>query len=135
MPTILLVEDDTNTRFGLAEILTSEGYDVVLAEDAEEALEKVDWDADLLLSDLQLPGISGLALWNQARQRYPELVSIIMTAFNTPENKLQAEDSGVFSFLNKPLNIDQLLSAIENALLQNKLNALHIFDKCIVIES
>lgn len=135
MPTILLVEDDTNTRFGLAEILTSEGYDVVLAEDAEEALEKVDWETDLLLSDLQLPGISGLALWNQARQRYPELVSIIMTAFNTPENKLQAEDSGVFSFLNKPLNIDQLLSAIENALLQNKLNARHIFDKGTVIES
>ncbi len=135
MPAILLVEDDTNTRFGLAEILTSEGYDVVLAEDAEEALEKVDWETDLLLSDLQLPGISGLALWNQARQRYPELVSIIMTAFNTPENKLQAEDSGVFSFLNKPLNIDQLLSAIENALLQNKLNARHIFDKGTVIES
>ena len=135
MPTILLVEDDTNTRFGLAEILTSEGYDVVLAEDAEEALEKVDWETDLLLSDLQLPGISGLALWNQARQRYPELVSIIMTAFNTPENKLQAEDSGVFSFLNKPLNIDQLLSAIEDALLQNKLNARHIFDKGTVIES
>ncbi len=135
MPAILLVEDDTNTRFGLAEILTSEGYDVALAEDAEEALEKVDWETDLLLSDLQLPGISGLALWNQARQRYPELVSIIMTAFNTPENKLQAEDSGVFSFLNKPLNIDQLLSAIENALLQNKLNARHIFDKGTVIES
>ena len=135
MPTILLVEDDTNTRFGLAEILTSEGYDVVLAEDADEALEKVDWKTDLLLSDLQLPGISGLALWNQVRQRYSELVSIIMTAFNTPENKLQAEDSGVFSFLNKPLNIDQLLSAIENALLQNKLNARHIFDKGTVIES
>jgi len=135
LPAILLVEDDTNTRFGLAEILTSEGYDVVVAEDAEEAFEKVDWETDLLLSDLQLPGISGLALWNQARQRYPELVSIIMTAFNTPENKLQAEDSGVFSFLNKPLNIDQLLSAIENALLQNKLNARHIFDKGTVIES
>ncbi len=135
MPAILLVEDDTNTRFGLAEILTSEGYDVVVAEDAEEAFEKVDWETDLLLSDLQLPGISGLALWNQSRQRYPELVSIIMTAFNTPENKLQAEDSGVFSFLNKPLNIDHLLSARENALLQNKLNARHIFDKGTVIES
>ncbi len=135
MPTILLVEDDTNTRFGLAEILTSEGYDVVLAEDAGEALEKVDWETDLLLSDLQLPGISGFALWNQARQRYPELVSIIMTAFNTPENKLQAEDSGVFSFLNKPLNIDHLLSAIENALYENKLNARHIFDEGTVIES
>jgi len=122
LPTILLVEDDYNTRFGLAEILTSEGYDVVLAEDADEALEKVGRETDLLLSDLQLPGISGLALWNQARERYPELVSIIMTAFNTPENKLQAEESGVFSFLNKPLNIDHLLSAIENALLQSELN-------------
>ena len=131
MPTILLVEDDTNTRFGLAEILKSEGYNVLLAADADEALEKIAWEADLLLLDLHLPGISGLALWNQARQLYPELVSIIMTAFNTPENKLQAEDSGVFSFLNKPLNIDQLLSAIENALLQNKLNAGHILIKAL----
>ena len=135
MPTILLVEDDSNTRFGLAEILTSEGYNVLLAEDADEALEKIDWQTDLLLSDLHLPGISGLALWNQARQQYPVLVSIIMTACNTPENKFQAEDSGIFSFLNKPLNIDHLLSAIENALHQNKLNAQHIFDKGIVIES
>ncbi len=135
MPTILLVEDDTNTRFGLAEILTSEGYDVVLAEDADEALEKVELEIDLLLSDLQLPGISGLALWNQARQRHPELVSILMTAFNSPENKLQAEDAGVFSFLNKPLDIDYLLSAIENALHQNKLNTRHIFDAGTVIES
>ena len=88
MPAILLVEDDTNTRFGLAEILTSEGYDVVLAEDADEALEKVDRETDLVLTDLQLPGMSGLEMLNQMRQQYPELLSIIMTAFSTPETKL-----------------------------------------------
>ena len=131
MPAILLVEDDYNTRFGLGEILASEGYDVVLAEDADEALEKVDRETDLVLTDLQLPGMSGLEMLNQMRQQYPELLSIIMTAFSTPETKLQAEESGVFSFLNKPLNIDQLLSAIENALLQNKLNGRHILIKAL----
>ena len=48
MPAILLIEDDYNTRFGLGEILASEGYDVVLAEDADEALEKVDRETDLV---------------------------------------------------------------------------------------
>ncbi len=135
MSTILLVEDYYNTRFGLGEILSSEGYDVVLAEDAEEAIEKVDWKTDLLLSDFQLPLMSGLELWNQIRQQYPELVSIIMTAFSTPETKLQAEESGVFSFLSKPLNIDHLLSEIENALHQNQLKERPIFDEVTVIES
>ena len=109
MPTILLVEDDYNTRFGLGEILSSEGYDVVLAKDAYEAIKKVDRKTDLLLSDLQIPGMSGLELWHQMSHQYPALVSIIMTAFSTPEIKLKAEESGVFSLFNKPLDIDQLL--------------------------
>ncbi len=135
MPAILLIEDDYNTRFGLGEILASEGYDVVLAEDADEALEKVDRETDLVLTDLQLPGMSGLEMLNQMRQQYPELLSIIMTAFSTPETKLQAEESGVFSFLNKPLNIDHLLSAMENAVHQNELKEQLIFDEVTVIES
>jgi len=135
LPAILLIEDDYNTRFGLGEILASEGYDVVLAEDADEALEKVDRETDLVLTDLQLPGMSGLEMLNQMRQQYPELLSIIMTAFSTPETKLQAEESGVFSFLNKPLNIDHLLSAMENAVHQNELKEQLIFDEVTVIES
>ena len=135
MPAILLIEDDYNTRFGLGEILASEGYDVVLAEDADEALEKVDWETDLVLTDLQLPGMSGLEMLNQMRQQYPELLSIIMTAFSTSETKLQSEESGVFSFLNKPLNIDHLLSAMENAVHQNELKEQLIFDEVTVIES
>ena len=135
MPTILLVEDDYNTRFGLGEILSSEGYDVMLAEDAYEAIKKVDRKTDLLLTDLQIPGMSGLELWNQISQQYPELVSIIMTAFSTAEIKLKAEQSGVFSLFTKPLDIDHLLLGIENALYQNKLNERHIFNEGTVIES
>ncbi len=135
MPTILLVEDDYNTRFGLGEILSSEGYDVVLAKDAYEAIKKVDRKTDLLLSDLQIPGMSGLELWHQMSHQYPALVSIIMTAFSTPEIKLKAEESGVFSLFNKPLDIDQLLLGIENVLHQNKLNASNIFNEGTVIES
>ena len=135
MPTILLVEDDTNTRFGLGEILASEGYDVVLAEDAYEAIKRVDRKTDLLLSDLQIPGMSGLELWDYMSHRYPELVSIIMTAFSVPEIKLKAEESGVFSFFSKPLDIEHLLLGIEKALYQNKLNVNNLFDEATVIES
>ncbi len=135
MPGILLVEDDTNTRFGLGEILSSEGYDVVLAEDACEAIKKIGWGTDLLLSDLHLPGMSGLELWNHLKTRYPELVSILMTALSTPETKLRVAESGVFSFINKPLNLDHLLSAIENALHQSELNEQLVFEKITVIES
>ncbi|MFQ5675318.1 MAG: response regulator [bacterium] len=120
MSKILLVEDDLNTRAGLAEILTEEGYEVVLAEDAARALEEIDSSTDLMLSDFELPGLTGLDLFRHVKQRYPGLISIMMTAYDPSEHSLYARELGVHSFLGKPLNIEGLLSILKDALRQGE---------------
>ncbi|MFQ5823770.1 MAG: response regulator [bacterium] len=120
MPKILIVEDEFNTRQGLSEILTEEGFEVALAEDGANALEKIDIDTDLLLSDLRLPDITGLDLFKKLKPLYPELVTIIMTAYSTPDLGEEAKDAGVFSWLTKPLNIEILLSKLQEALIFHK---------------
>lgn len=117
---ILLVEDDLNTRAGLGEILTDEGYEVVLAEDGAHALEEIDASTDLLLSDLELPGLTGLDLLRRVKQQYPRLISVMMTAYDPSEHRVQAQELGVHSFLGKPLNIEGLLSVLKEALPQDE---------------
>ena len=109
---ILLVEDDLNTRLGLFEILKDEGYEVEVAEDGAEAVEKMAFEIDLVLSDLRLPDISGLQLHEKVKELRPEVISIIMTDYSTPELHQQAKDAGIFHWITKPLNIDHLLSII-----------------------
>ncbi|MFQ5753393.1 MAG: response regulator, partial [bacterium] len=89
MSTILLVEDDVNTRTGLFEILTEEGYHVESAEDGADALKIMESGIiDLLLSDLRLPDLSGLELHEKVKRVHPELITIIMTAYSFPEYRL-----------------------------------------------
>lgn len=117
MSTILLVEDDLNTRIGLQEILTEEGYQVESAEDGATAIDKMKSGlVDLLLSDLRLPDISGLKLHEKVKQWNPNSTTIIMTAHCSPDSQLQARELGVFSWFTKPLNIEALLSTIKKAL-------------------
>ena len=116
MAKILLVEDDLNTGFGLTEILQDEGHQVIFAQDAQQALQKVDGGVDILLTDLRLPDLSGLQLFNQIRQKHPHIVTIIMTAFSNPELQIEAEKNGVFRWITKPLDLDKLLSDIQEAM-------------------
>lgn len=116
MAKILLVEDDVNTLAGLYEILSDEGYDVVVAENGETALEKFDAEIDLLLSDFRLPDMSGLELYAKIRQVNPEIKCIIMSAYGTSENYLKARKLGVWAWRIKPLDFDRLLSCLREAL-------------------
>ena len=113
---ILLVEDDLNTRLGLSEILEEDGYEVEIAEDAADAFRKMEMGIDLLLSDFRLPDISGIELHEKVRELYPNMKTIIMTAYSTPELYRHAIDVGVFHWIAKPLNIDKLLSIIREAI-------------------
>lgn len=116
MSTILVVEDDVNTRLGLSEILTDEGYQVESAEDGYRALEALNVRVvDLLLSDLMLPDFSGFELHLKAKEVNPQIRTIIMTANDTTGVRFDAEERGVYSWLTKPLNINTLLESIKNA--------------------
>jgi DNA-binding NtrC family response regulator len=117
LSTILIVEDDRNTRLGLQELLVEEGYQVESAENASKALQKLESGfVDLLISDLRLPDTSGLDLCRKIRSEYPDLNTIIMSAYSTPESRLEAKELGVYSWFTKPLELDSLLSTIKKAL-------------------
>ena len=94
---LLIVEDDAHLRETLATFLTRAGYDVAQAHDGREALEALDKEApDLVLTDIHMPDLDGLALLAEVKARYPETIVIMMTAFSSIDagNRLPLKSSG-----------------------------------------
>lgn len=101
--TILIVEDDELMRSFLNQILTEEGYKISTAGDGKEGLDKIlAGDFDLVISDLRLPKLSGLDLLRQVRQEKPEIRWIIITAFGSIHNAVEAIKAGASDYLTKP---------------------------------
>ncbi len=101
--TILIVEDDELMRSFLNQILTEEGYKITTAGDGKEGLAKIlAGDFDLVISDLRLPKLSGLELLRQVRQEKPEIHWIIITAFGSINNAVEAIKAGASDYLTKP---------------------------------
>ena len=113
---ILLVDDDTSLLKLLSLRLTSSGYTVTCAESGPQALQLLDDNIDLMLTDLRMEGMDGLELFNQVQKRRPELPVVIITAHGSIPEAVKATQDGVFGFLTKPINREQLLETIESAL-------------------
>ncbi len=113
MNSILIVEDDPNIREGLAFNLEATGLDVTTAADGETGLEKaVTQKPDLILLDVMLPGIDGLAVCEQVR-RLDENVRIIMiTALGTSPDKVRGLTIGADDYVTKPFSFDELLARV-----------------------
>ncbi|HIC8841602.1 sigma 54-interacting transcriptional regulator [Aeromonas veronii] len=117
MSRILLVDDDVSLLKLMSMRLRSQGYEVDTADSAEGALDRLRQQrADLVLSDLRMGGMDGLALFERIQAQWLGLPVIIMTAHGTIPDAIQATRSGVFSFLTKPIDKDELLATIEHAL-------------------
>lgn len=117
---VLLVDDDTSLLKLLAIRLEAEGYAVETAPSAEEALVSMrNNPADLVITDLRMEGASGMDLFEQLRHFYPGLPVIIMSAQGTIPEAVSATQKGVFEFLTKPVEKNQLLSTIRSALQQS----------------
>lgn len=117
MAAILVVEDDRNTLNGLVEILTEEGYEVTGVENAEKALPLLEKQSfDVLLTDLRLPGIDGNELFDKSRTIAPELKTIVITAFSSVKEAVELMKRGVYEYLTKPINLDELFVVIKKAL-------------------
>lgn len=113
---ILVVEDENLLRNLLHESINLEGHRVQTAESAEKAIELLSKEKfDILLTDVNLPGKSGLELLPIAGQHNPELYSIVMTGFGTIDTAVQAMKLGASDFLCKPIALNDLLSAIRVA--------------------
>jgi two-component system NtrC family response regulator len=116
-PTILVVEDDANFRRVLQYQLTEAGYNATVAETAEKALELFsEHRYQVLLTDLNLPDLSGEEVLRKIKHQSPDTPVIILTAFGSIESAVEAMRLGAFHYLTKPVNGDELLLTISNAI-------------------
>ncbi|MFL6625969.1 MAG: sigma 54-interacting transcriptional regulator [Vitreoscilla sp.] len=114
---ILVVDDDPDLLKLLSMRLAAAGYRVTAAESAEEALVKIAMERpQLVLSDVQLPGKDGLALFDAIRVQHPSLPVILLTAHGTIPDAVEATSRGVFTYLTKPFDGKALLDVIANAI-------------------
>ncbi|AZZ37179.1 Fis family transcriptional regulator [Bdellovibrio sp. qaytius] len=114
---ILVVDDEESIREFLEIMLKKEGYEVTTAEDgakAKEILTKKTFD--MVISDMQMPNVTGIELLRHVRESYPDLVFMIITAFGTTETAVEAMKLGAYDYLTKPFKIDEVRLNIANAL-------------------
>src|SRR5579871_1806314 len=117
---ILVIEDEEKLRRVVGLHLSSAGYDVKAVGTAEEGF-KIAGDADLILTDLKLPGMDGLALLEKLNGQNTHAPVIVMSAFGTVENAVEAMKKGAVDFLPKPFSLDHLGVVVEKALEVRKL--------------
>ena len=115
-PRILLAEDDAAMREVLVDALVEAGYDVIVASDGHELLDRIGeaWleeDYDLVLSDVRMPGCSGLRAIEALRERDWATPIVFMTAFGSPRAHGEAQRLGA-SMLDKPFEVDELLDTV-----------------------
>ena len=121
---ILIIDDEPMIRESLEVLLTLEGFDVTLAVDGPTGLDALSRDNyDLLLLDLSLPGESGIDLLPRITGQHPELPVIMITAFGTVNNVVDAIRAGAENFVQKPWDNEKLLADIRTAIARHKAEA------------
>ena len=118
MPTrLLLIDDDAAGLRALSDALAHRLEDTTIdtARDSHAALDFLrDWEYGLVVSDIRMPGMDGVALLNQVRERWPNVPVILMTAMGW-SREAQAMHDGAFAFLEKPIDVERLVSLIDAA--------------------
>jgi two-component system, NtrC family, response regulator AtoC len=113
--TVLLVDDEPGVLFTLQELMTERGHRAVIARSGAEALTKLD-EADAVVTDLAMPGMTGLELIAQIAQRDPSLPVILLTAHGSERVAVAAMKQGAYDYIAKPFDIDEVGVVIERAL-------------------
>ena len=119
---ILVVDDEPAMRLLVTSILGDEGHDVTAAATGEEALQLIErHHYHLIISDLKMPGMSGVDLLERVKQEDPETAVILLTAFGTVEGAVEAMRKGAVHYLLKPLaNPDELRLAVRRVLAEQR---------------
>jgi DNA-binding NtrC family response regulator len=113
---ILIVDDEANARAALSEILREEGYTTETAADGFKALGKLEEFApDVVLTDLKMPGLDGIRMMEKAQALVPDATFVVMTAFGTISNAVEAVKKGAYNYLTKPLDFSVLAVVVERA--------------------
>jgi len=117
MDTILIVDDEKNYLVVLEALLGSEGYETITVDNAADALEHIrNPDLDLVITDMKMPGMSGMELLEEAKKINYELPVIVMTAFGTIEMAVDAIKKAAYDYITKPFRNDELKLTVRKAL-------------------
>jgi signal transduction histidine kinase len=123
-PRLLIVDDEARLMIALCNTLRDERYDVVGVTSGTEALKKVDGGRfDVLLTDLMMPEMDGIALLRSALERDPQLVGIVMTAHGTISTAVAAMKAGAMDYVLKPFSLSTLLPVLDRAMTVRRLRA------------
>lgn len=140
---ILIVDDEEIQRVSLQDDLRDAGYEAIAMESPQLVLELINKESfDVILSDLKMPGMDGIALLQRIREIQPDATVIMMTAYATVETAVQAMKLGAYDYLTKPFSTDELLLILkrvqkyrrvvaENVQLKKQIETRHSFGKII----
>ena len=117
VPKILIVEDDESLRRVMHIQLSREGYETTSVADSEQALQTIGKaPQNLVITDLNLPGMSGMDLLRKVRGEYPETAVVVMTAFGTIPSAVEAIKSGAYDYITKPIHPYEMKALVSRVL-------------------
>ncbi|PIE33220.1 two-component system response regulator [candidate division KSB3 bacterium] len=106
---ILVVDDEEGLREGLSKLLEDEGYTVLCAENGEKAINIIhDTHVDLMLTDMRMPGMSGIDLLKKVRKIREDIGVIILTGYGEIESYIEAMNFGAMEYVSKPFKVNEL---------------------------
>ena len=113
MERVLIVDDEENTRIGLVKLLCQDGYQAEAVANGFEALEYLNKKkVDLIITDINMPGMNGLIFLRELTQSYSEMKVIMITAYGGIDSYLEAMNLGALEYLNKPVKLNDLKAII-----------------------
>ena len=117
MASILIVDDELSMREFLRILLEKEGHLVVTAANGLMALEQTEKQGfDLVVTDIRMPGMTGLELLAHLKQNKPDMAVIMITAFASPDDAVAAMKNGAFDYITKPFNVDEIKTVVRSSL-------------------
>ena len=119
LPSILIVDDDAGQRSLLDSFLRTQGFETVMADSGERALEILQSQKpDMIISDVRMPGMTGLEMLPKVRELRPTVPVIMITAYGDPETRRKAIEGGATGLLTKPIDFTLLREEIDTRLAQ-----------------
>ena len=111
---ILVVDDEENARIGLSRLLAKEGYIVDSVSNGFEALNYLrQQDVNLIVTDINMPGMNGIAFLKELNKSFPRSNVIMITAYGGVESYIESMNLGAFEYINKPIKVEELKSILK----------------------
>ena len=127
MDRVLVVDDDRELRENMAEVLSAAGFSVAVAGSAEQAIATMEKEMfDLVLLDLGMPGMTGMEALGQMKKNHPQTRVVMITAFATVENAVEAMRQGADDYVSKPFRVGDLLSTARRIIEEAKFRRCHL---------